>query len=53
MADFWSNTNRGYRIRLWIDQTSQSIEDNSSQVRVRLALLNTFTTFADTTVLLR
>lgn len=47
MADFWSNTNRGYRIRLWIDQTSQSIEDNSSQVRVRLALLNTFTTFAE------
>ena len=47
MADFWSNTNRGYRIRLWLDQTSQSIEDNSSQVRVRLALLNTFTTFAE------
>nr|DAX67774.1 MAG TPA: protein of unknown function DUF859 [Caudoviricetes sp.] len=47
MADFWSNTNRGYRIRLWIDQTSQSIEDNSSQVRVRLALLNTFATFAE------
>lgn len=47
MADFWSNTNRGYRIRLWLDQISQSVENNSSQVRVRLALLNTFATFAE------
>lgn len=46
MAEFWSNNDRGYRIRLWIDQTSQSISGNSSQVRVRLALLNTTTTFA-------
>ena len=46
MAEFWSNNDRGYRIRLWIDQTSQNIADNSSQVRVRLALLNTTTTFA-------
>lgn len=46
MAEFWSNNDRGYRIRLWIDQTSQNISDNSSQVRVRLALLNTTTTFA-------
>lgn len=47
MAEFWSNNDRGYRIRLWIDQTSQNIGGNSSQVRVRLALLNTTTTFAD------
>lgn len=47
MAEFWSNNDRGYRIRLWIDQTSQNIAGNSSQVRVRLALLNTTTTFAD------
>ncbi|MGT2911790.1 DUF859 domain-containing protein [Streptococcus cameli] len=47
MAEFWSNTDRGYRIRLWIDQTSQNIAGNSSQVRVRLALLNTTTTFSD------
>lgn len=46
MAEFWSNNDRGYRIRLWIDQTSQNISENSSQVRVRLALLNTTTTFA-------
>ncbi|CQR23758.1 phage structural protein [Streptococcus varani] len=47
MAEFWSNNDRGYRIRLWIDQTSQNIAGNSSQVRVRLALLNTTTTFAE------
>lgn len=46
MAEFWSNNDRGYRIRLWIDQVSQSISGNSSQVRVRLALLNTTTTFS-------
>ena len=46
MAEFWSNNDRGYRIRLWIDQTSQNIAGNSSQVRVRLALLNTTTAFA-------
>ncbi|MGT2911384.1 DUF859 family phage minor structural protein [Streptococcus cameli] len=47
MAEFWSNNDRGYRIRLWIDQTSQNIAGNSSQVRVRLALLNTTTAFAE------
>lgn len=47
MAEFWSNNDRGYRIRLWIDQTSQNIGGNSSQVRVRLALLNSGYTFAD------
>lgn len=47
MAEIWSNNDRGYRIRLWIDQTSQNITGNSSQVRVRLALLNTTTTFAE------
>lgn len=46
MAEFWSNNDRGYRIRLWIDQTSQDIGGNSSQVRVRVALLNTTTAFA-------
>lgn len=45
MAEFWSNDDRGYRIRLWIDQVSQNAQSNSSQVRVRLALLNTTTTF--------
>ncbi|EHI69351.1 hypothetical protein STRIC_1425 [Streptococcus ictaluri 707-05] len=46
MAEFWSNNDRGYRIRLTIDQVSQNTLANSSQVRVRLALLNTTTTFA-------
>ena len=46
MAEFWSNNDRGYRIRLWLDQVSQNIGENSSQVRVRLALLNTTTTFS-------
>lgn len=47
MAEFWSNNDRGYRIRLWIDQVSQNIGGNSSQVRVRLALLNSTTAFAE------
>ncbi len=46
MAEFWSNNDRGYRIRLWIDQVGQDIQNNTSQVRLRLALLNTTTTFA-------
>ena len=50
MAEFWSNNDRGYRIRLWIDQlphNQDNISNNNSQVRVRLALLNTTTTFAE------
>jgi hypothetical protein len=47
MAEFLSNNDRGYRIRLWIDQISQNIEGNYSKVRIRLALLNTTVTFAD------
>lgn len=46
MAEYWSNNDRGYRIRLWLDQVGQDIAGNSSQVRVRLALLNTTTTFS-------
>ena len=46
MAEYWSNNDRGYRIRLWLDQVAQDIAGNSSQVRVRLALLNTTTTFS-------
>lgn len=47
MAEFWSNNDRGYSIRLRIDQISQSISGNSSQVRIQLALLNTTTTFSE------
>lgn len=46
MAEFWSNNDRGYRLRLWIDQVSQDAVANTSQVRFRLALLNTAATFA-------
>lgn len=46
MAEFWSNNDRGYRIRLWVDQVGQDIQNNTSQVRLRLALFNTTTTFA-------
>ena len=47
MAEFWSNNDRSYYIRLWVDQVSQNIAENSSQVRVRLALTNGAHTFAD------
>ena len=47
MADYFSNTNRGYTLRLWVDQLSQDIPGNSSQVRLRLSLLNKVATFAE------
>ena len=47
MAEFWSNNDRSYYIRLWVDQVSQDIVSNSSQVRVRLALTNGAHTFAE------
>lgn len=34
MAEFWSNSDRGYRLRLWIDQVSQDVEQNTSQVEL-------------------
>ena len=47
MAEFWSNNDRSYYLRLWVDQVSQNISDNSSQVRVRLTLTNGAHTFSD------
>lgn len=47
MAEFWSNNDRSYYLRLWVDQVSQNTTDNSSQVRVRLALTNGAHTFAE------
>ena len=47
MAEFWSNNDRSYYLRLWVDQISQNTADNSSQVRVRLALTNGAHTFSD------
>lgn len=46
MSEFWSNNDRGYRIRLWIDQVGKNDVNNTSDVRVRLALLNQGWTFA-------
>ena len=47
MAEFISNNDRGYRIRLRLDQVSQNVANNTTQVRVRLALLNNYMTFAE------
>lgn len=45
MAEYWSNTDKGFRIKMTIDQVSQNVEKNSSTVRIRLALFNTNQTF--------
>lgn len=47
MAEFWSNSDRGYRLRLWIDQVGQDVEQNTSQVRARLSLHNEWYSFAE------
>lgn len=46
MAEYWSNNDRGYRIKLTIDQVSQNDEANISTVRIRLTLFNTDRTFS-------
>lgn len=45
MAEYWSNDDRGYRIKLTIDEVGTNIESNSSSVRIRLSLFNTNRTF--------
>ncbi|MBG9366563.1 DUF859 family phage minor structural protein [Streptococcus sp. NLN64] len=45
MAEFWSNDDRGFRLRVWLDTTSQDVEANTSQIRVRAHLLNRGWTF--------
>ncbi|MEC4578077.1 DUF859 family phage minor structural protein [Streptococcus dysgalactiae] len=45
MAEFWSNSDRGYRLRLTIEQLSQDVVANTSEIMVKLDLLNTTTTF--------
>lgn len=47
MAEFWSNNDRGYRLRLWIDQLDIDPATNTSKIRFQLALLNTGWTFTD------
>lgn len=46
MAEYWSNDDRGYRIKLAIDEVGTNIETNSSSVRIRLSLFNTNRTFS-------
>lgn len=45
MAEYWSNTDKGFRIKMTIDQVSQYVEKNSSTVRIRLVLFNANQTF--------
>ncbi|MDG3141460.1 DUF859 domain-containing protein [Streptococcus suis] len=51
MVEFRSSADsKGYSLKLWVDQVSQSESNNTSQVRLRLFLINTRTTFAQYTV---
>ncbi|MGQ9412213.1 DUF859 family phage minor structural protein [Streptococcus pluranimalium] len=51
MAEFHSGSDaKGYSLKLVVDQTSQSTANNTSQVRLRLYLINTRMTFAQYTV---
>lgn len=45
MAEYWSNTDKGFRIKMTIDQVGQNAEKNSSTVRIRLVLFNANQTF--------
>lgn len=45
MADFWSNDDRGYKLKVTLDTVSQNVNNNSSQVRIRAWLLNGGWTF--------
>lgn len=45
MAEYWSQEERGYRVRMTIDQVGQNAEANTSTIRVRLTLFNREKTF--------
>lgn len=47
MAEYWSNDDRGYRIKLTIDEVGTNVEANTSSVRIRLSLFNTNRTFSN------
>lgn len=47
MAEYWSNDDRGYRLKLTIDEVGTNVETNSSTVRIRLSLFNTNRTFSN------
>lgn len=46
MAEYWSNNDRGYRLKLIIDQVRKNVEANTSDIRIRLSLFNTDRTFS-------
>lgn len=45
MAEYWSNTDKGFRIKMTIDQVGQKVDRNSTSVRIRLSIFNTDRTF--------
>lgn len=47
MTEYWSNDDRGYRLKLTIDEVGTNVETNSSTVRIRLSLFNTNRTFSN------
>jgi hypothetical protein len=40
MSEHWSNIDRGYQLKLWVDLSSQSVEGNTSNYRLRLFLIS-------------
>lgn len=40
MSEHWSNIDRGYQLKLWVDLSSQSVESNTSNYRLRLFLIS-------------
>lgn len=45
MAEYWSNNDRGYRVRVYVEQLSRDIFTNTSQLRIQLSLFNQNGTF--------
>lgn len=47
MTEYWSNDDRGYRLKLTIDEVGTNVGTNSSTVHIRLSLFNTNRTFSN------
>lgn len=45
MAEYWSSNDRGYRVRVYVEQLSRDIFTNTSQLRIQLTLFNQNWTF--------
>lgn len=45
MAEYWSTNDRGYRVRVYVEQLSRDIFTNTSQLRIQLTLFNQSGTF--------